>query len=45
MVSHLLLVQGGMDEDMAASMREKGGVQESMLRALRARIEKVRRGK
>lgn len=44
-VSHLLLVQGGMDEDMAASLREKGGVQESMLRALRARIEKVRRGK
>lgn len=44
-VSHLLLVQGGMDEDMAASLREKGGVQESLLRALRARIEKVRRGK
>jgi len=44
-ISHLLLVQGGMDEDMAASLREKGNVQESMLRALRARIDKARSGK
>lgn len=41
-ISHLLLVQGGMDADMAASLRWKGDAQESMLRALRARIEKVR---
>lgn len=41
-IVHHLLVQGGVDEDMAASLDAKSGVQDAMMRALKARIEKVR---
>ena len=41
-IVHMLLVQGGVDVDMAASLREKSGVQESLLRALRARIGRAK---
>jgi SNF2 family DNA or RNA helicase len=41
-VAHLLVVQGGMDEDVVASLGAKGDAQESLMQALKARIEKVR---
>lgn len=42
-VSHLLVVQGGMDELVAASLQEKGDVQEALMQALRAKIAEVKR--
>ena len=44
-IVHHLLVRGGIDEDMAAALDKKDAVQESMLRALKARIEKAKEGK
>ncbi len=44
-IVHHLLVQGGIDEDMAAALDEKDAVQESMLCALKARIEKAKEEK
>lgn len=41
-IVHRLLVQGGIDCDMAAALEDKGDAQEAMLQALKARIEKVR---
>lgn len=41
-VSHLLVVQGGMDEDVVASLHDKGDTQEALMTALKARIEKAR---
>lgn len=41
-VSHLLVVQDGMDEDVAASLHDKGDTQEALMNALKARIEKAR---
>lgn len=41
-IAHLLVVQGGMDEDVVASLHSKGDTQESLMQALKARIEKVR---
>ena len=41
-IVHHLLVQGGMDEDVAASLDGKKDTQEAMMQALKARIEKVR---
>lgn len=42
-ISHLLVVQGGMDEDVVASLHSKGDAQESLMQALKARIEKARK--
>lgn len=42
-VSHLLVVQGGMDEDVVASLRDKGDTQEALMQALKARIEKAKK--
>lgn len=42
-VSHLLVVQGGMDELVAASLQEKGDVQEALMQALKAKIAEVKR--
>ena len=42
-IVHRLLVQGGVDEDMAASLEGKRDVQEAMMEALKARIEKMGR--
>lgn len=41
-ISHLLVVQGGMDEDVVAALHNKGDTQESLMQALKARIEKAR---
>lgn len=40
---HRLLVQGGLDEDMATGLESKGDVQDALMQALKARIEKVRK--
>ena len=41
-ISHLLVVQGGVDEDVVAALHDKGDTQESLLQALKARIEKTK---
>lgn len=41
-ISHLLVVQDGMDEDVVASLVAKGDTQEALMQALKARIEKAR---
>lgn len=41
-ISHLLVVQDGMDEDVVAALGTKGDTQEALMQALKARIEKVR---
>lgn len=41
-IVHHLLVQGGVDEDVMAALQKKGDVQESLMQALKARIEKAR---
>lgn len=42
-IAHLLIVQGGMDEGVVSSLRDKGDSQESLMQALKARIEKARK--
>lgn len=42
-VSHLLVVKGGMDEDVVASLRDKGDTQEALMQALKARISKAKK--
>lgn len=41
-VSHLMVVQGGMDEDVVASLQAKGDKQEHLMQALKARIERAK---
>ena len=41
-ISHLLVVQGGMDEDVVAALHDKGDTQEHLMQALKARIQKAR---
>lgn len=41
-VIHRLLVQGGVDEDVAAALESKGDMQDALMRALRARIERAK---
>lgn len=41
-ISHHLVVQGGMDEDVIAALHSKGDTQEDLMQALKARIEKAR---
>ena len=41
-ISHLLVVQGGMDEDMVAALHDKGDSQDALMQALKARIQKAR---
>lgn len=41
-VIHRLLVQGGVDEDVAAALESKGDTQDALMRALRARIERAK---
>ena len=43
-VSHILVVKGGMDESVVAALQEKGDTQEALMQALKARIEEVKRG-
>ncbi|WP_312635118.1 DEAD/DEAH box helicase [Oscillibacter sp.] len=40
-IAHILLVQGGVDEDVLASLNAKGDTQETLMQALKARIERV----
>ncbi len=42
-ISHLLVVQDGMDEDVVAALHSKGDTQDALMNALKARIEKARR--
>lgn len=44
-VSHLLTVKGGMDEDVLASLRTKGDNQDALMRALKARIQRAKEGR
>lgn len=41
-ISHLLITQGGMDQDVLASLQSKGDGQEQLMQALKARITKAR---
>jgi SNF2 family DNA or RNA helicase len=43
-VIHLLVVQGGMDEDVIVALQHKGDVQGALMDALRVRIKKVKEG-
>ena len=43
-VSHLLVVRGGMDEAVVAALRDKGDAQETLMQALKAKIEEAKRG-
>lgn len=43
-VSHILVVQGGMDQSVVAALQEKGDAQEALMVVLKAKIEEVRRG-
>ena len=43
-IAHHLVVQGGMDEAVVAALHHKGDAQEALMRALKARIGKVRTG-
>ena len=43
-ISHLLITQGGVDEDVLASLQTKGDGQEELMQALKARIEQAKRG-
>ena len=43
-VSHLLVVQGGMDEAVVASLQDKGDLQESLMQALKLKIAEVKKG-
>ena len=44
-ISHLLVVQDGMDEDVVASLHDKGDTQDALMSALKARIQKARESK
>lgn len=41
---HVLAVAGGVDEDVAAALEDKGDTQERLMQALKARIEKAKNG-
>lgn len=41
-IIHLLVVQGGMDEDVVAALQHKNDVQEALMDAIKARIKKAK---
>ena len=41
-IAHTLLVQGGVDEDVLAALNSKGDMQEALMQALKARIERMK---
>ena len=41
-VSHLMVVQGGMDQDVVAALQTKGDNQEALMQALKARIARAK---
>ena len=44
-IANLLVVQGGVDEDVVAALHDKGDTQESLMQALKARIDKAKEAK
>ena len=42
MIIHRLLVQGGVDEDVAKALEGKAGTQDALLASLKARIREAR---
>lgn len=44
-IAHHLAVQGGMDEAVIAALHDKGGCQEALMQALKAKIEKAKGAK
>lgn len=42
-IVHQLVVQDAMDEDVLASLEDKAGTQEGLMRALRARVQKIKK--
>lgn len=43
-ITHILAVQGGVDEDVLASLHGKEDTQEALMQALKARIDRVKKG-
>lgn len=43
-IIHLLTVLGGVDEDVVAALEDKGNTQDRLMQALKARIEKAKKG-
>lgn len=43
-ISHILLVQGGMDQEVMSALDQKGDIQDTLLQALKARITKAQKG-
>lgn len=43
-ITHILTVQGGVDEDVLASLHGKEDTQEALMQALKARIDRVKKG-
>ncbi len=41
-IAHILLVQGGVDEDVLTSLNSKSDMQEALMQALKARIERMK---
>lgn len=41
---HILAVAGGVDEDVVTALEDKGDTQEKLMQALKARIEKAKKG-
>ena len=44
-ISHLLVVQDGMDEAVVSALHSKGDMQEALMQALKAKITKAKEGK
>ena len=44
-IIHHLIVEGGVDEDVMTALADKSNTQDSLLRALRVRIDRAREGK
>lgn len=44
-IIHRLVVQGGMDEDVIAALEKKAGAQDSLMLALKARIDRAKENK
>ena len=43
-IAHILLVQGGMDQEVYAALQGKGDAQDELMAALKARIESIKKG-
>ena len=43
-IIHHLVVEDGVDEDVIKALEDKSGIQDRLMEALKARIEKVKKG-